>query len=80
MQIKVKKNRHDFIRPLRKAGLAFFDIKKFGFVCSTGLWKNCLNRLDRNLGGRPRLPSNLKSELHQHMKELSDISSNRAFI
>ena len=45
-----QKNKHHFIRPLRRAEMSLNDVKNIGFNCSKGLWKSCLNECERNLG------------------------------
>ena len=75
-----KKNRHHFIRPLRKAEMSLKDVRKIGFNCSFNLWKSCLNEHDRNLGGRPVVRNDLLMELNDHTKDISDISANRTYI
>ena len=75
-----QKNKHHFIRPLRRAEMSLNDVKNIGFNCSKGLWKSCLNECERNLGGRKLVPYNLVIELHEHMKTISEISAYRPYV
>jgi hypothetical protein len=77
--IKPKK-RHHIIRPLRLAGITKREVNELGFRCGKKLWKSCLNRNERNLAGRPRLPLILVNEIKEHMQSLSNIASNRSVI
>ena len=47
-----KKIRHQFLRPLKSAGIEFKDIRKLGYKSSSGLWKTCINAGGRNKGNK----------------------------
>lgn len=72
-----QKNKHHFIRPLRKSGLSYVQAKELGFDFFGLLWKSCLNEEERNLGGRPSVGQNIASEIEKHMENLSNIAANR---
>lgn len=55
------KERHNFVRPLRKAGLTHKEVLNLGFGVSDNLWKSCLNEEERNLGGGCSIDTDLKS-------------------
>ena len=71
------KNKHFFLRSLRKAGFNFDETKELGFKFSKFLWRSCLNNQDRNTGGRPKLPAHLVEAIDKHFEQNSDPSSYR---
>jgi hypothetical protein len=75
--VKIK-SKHNFIRPLRLAGISLPDAREIGFECGKELWKSCLDINDRNLGGRSRKSDLFIDEVKHHMEELSNIGSNRS--
>ena len=44
------KEKHVYIYPLRSSGITLNHAKELGFKCSKWLWKNCMNKAERNLG------------------------------
>lgn len=44
------KERHNFIRPLKKSELAYSEIRKIGFPVSKSLWETCDDLTERNKG------------------------------
>jgi hypothetical protein len=44
------KERHEFIFPMRIAGLTFKQARELGFNVSFRLWQSCLNQRKRNIG------------------------------
>jgi hypothetical protein len=70
------KHKHHFIRPLREAGLTKKEVNSLGIQCSDGLWKNCLDQTERNLGGKSRFPEDLVNEINEHLNELSEPAKN----
>jgi hypothetical protein len=74
------KDKHFFIRPLRVGGLSRNQAKGLGFNLSDKIWKSCLIRNDRNLGGRPSIPNGFVKELNIHLQKLSNVSSTRSVL
>jgi len=78
LNVRIKpKNKHFFLRSIRKAGFSFEETKTLGFKFSKYLWKSCLKVHDRDLGGRPQLPKNLANSINGHYEQNSEPSSYR---
>ena len=78
LNVRIKpKNKHYFLRSIRQSGFSFGETKKLGFKFSKFLWNSCLNNRERNLGGRPGLPENLKLGITKHLENNSAPSSYR---
>jgi hypothetical protein len=77
--VKIK-SKHHFIRQLREAGLRLPQIKMLKFECSKKLWRSCLNKNERNLGGRPRLPIECINEIRETMISLSNYSADKSVL
>jgi hypothetical protein len=71
------KNKHHFIRPLRSNGFSQTDINQLGMKCGDKLWRSCLQRKPRHLGGRPSLGKDAIKEMNLHMESISSIAPNR---
>ena len=51
-----KKQRHHFIRPMRKANFTLKETRGLGFICSKQLWRSCIvTDAERNKGGRRKI-------------------------
>ncbi len=74
------KRKHHFIRPLRLAGITKRQVNELGFRCGKKLWRSCLNRNGRHLGGRSRMPNDLINEIREHMENLSNIAANKTIV
>jgi hypothetical protein len=71
------KSKHYFIRPLRHAGFTKRQVNRLGFDCGKKLWRSCMNRRDRHLGGRSRLSLQTLSDIRATMCRLSTFSADR---
>jgi len=45
------KNKHHFVRPIRRAGISLNEAKGLGFRIGKTVWKSCLDTNNRHLGG-----------------------------
>lgn len=79
---KIKsKNKHNFIRPLRKAKLTQSEAHELGFKFSPDLWLSCLSDHDRHIGGNPALSIKRPEEVFKiknHMESLANPASHRS--
>jgi hypothetical protein len=71
------KEKHNFIRPLRKAGFSRAEVNELGFNCGKLMWTKCLNERKRNLGGRPHIPEERSLAIKNHLESISHEASNR---
>lgn len=44
------KDKHQFVYPIRNAGITYLNAKKIGFNVSRWIWKRCTNKLRRDKG------------------------------
>jgi hypothetical protein len=71
------KEQHKFVFPLKKAGFSRKEAKFLKFKANKKMWLNCLNQIERNKGGRPKMCNLLINKLNNHLKENSSIAANR---
>jgi hypothetical protein len=76
LNVRIKpKNKHHYLRALRRSGFSFEETKYLGYNASNHLWKACLDRRERKLGGRPQLSQNIKNAINLYLENNSDPSS-----
>jgi hypothetical protein len=71
------KNKHFFIKCLRKSNFSRMECTKLGFKFSKHLWSTCLINEDRDVGGRYSYCKNYKERINKFLEENSEISASR---
>jgi hypothetical protein len=71
------KNKHKFIRPVKKAGFSFTEAHDLNFGVSKWLWDKCMDHSIRQTGGRKKHPAEIIKALNSHIDKDSYVASNR---
>lgn len=72
-----QKERFNYIRCLKEAGLSLDFSKNLGFKASKHLWSTCIRTEPRNKGGRPKIKVEVQKFIDEHLENSSSVASNR---
>jgi len=72
-----QKEKFNYIKCLKEAGLSLDFCKNLGFKASKHLWSTCLRTNQRKKGGRPKIKNEVQNFIANHLKDSSTVASNR---